>query len=190
MREFYFTTITVNFWTSVFQDFPKTNDIILESFNYMSCNWKVRIYAFVIMRDHVHVVWSVDNSIKTIKEIVFSFKSFTSHKIIKILKTKPDYLSHYFTSIRKDRKYKFWKLKSLSIHLLNPNIVFQKINYIHKNPTKGNYKVCSAAEEYQYSSAKLYKYGCSEFAFLKKFSSSNWGEIRRYKPHCQEAGRL
>jgi len=162
----YFTTLTINRYISVFKDFPDTNCIILDSFNHLVDNEKVKIYSFVIMRDHIHMVWEMVNE-DPIDDIITSFKKHTGREIMKYLSiVNVDYLNDYFTSIRKDRKYKIWKQSKGNLRIDGQDILINKIKYIHENPIKGDYKQVEKAEDYTFSSAKAYRLKSSNFRFL------------------------
>ena len=154
-EEIYFSTVTVNKWVSVFHDFPATNFYVLDSFEYLTNNNQVEIYAFVIMRDHIHIAWKI-TKVYDIRSVVTSFKQYAATRILDYLKiTDVEYLN-YFTSERRDRKHKFWKQKTDNFRLLHRDILMQKIVYIHYNPTKGEYKINKNPEGYFFSSAKAY----------------------------------
>ncbi len=166
MNNLYFLTITVNGWIPVFHDFPETKQIILDSFNYITHEEIATIHAFVIMKDHIHFVCKINEPYK-IKAIIKRFKSFTGKTIIAFLKdTDLNYVLTHFTSIRHDRKNKFWKLKSACLLLKHSDIVKQKLEYTHLNPTKGKYKEVENPNKYFYSSSKSYATGILEFPFL------------------------
>jgi hypothetical protein len=87
---------------------------------------------------------------------------------------EPLYLDN-FHSDRNDRKYKIWKLNSKSVHLVHKDIVSQKIQYIHDNPTKGEYFLVENPNDYPYSSAYSYSKLSSQLPFLtllKDFKNS------------------
>lgn len=175
MRHTFFSTITIQNWISVFEDFPITAQIILESFEHLAEKFDVKIYAFVIMPDHIHFVWDIPHAEE--KAIINSFKKFTAKKIVQILETlDKEYLTNNFTSNRKDRKFKIWKLNSNTFKLTHPNFVFQRINYIHNNPTTGRYAVCQNTSDYEFSSAQFYLVGNSKFKFLNR-----WSRIKKPK---------
>ncbi len=168
-RHIYFSTFTVQNWVSVFLDFPKSNEIILESLDYLSKNGEIIVYCFVIMRDHIHLVWEFEKK-ENIHEIIRRFKSFTGSRVIKLVGSADEEYLENFQSERQDRKYKFWKVGSNDYHLLHKDIIFQKIKYIHKNPLKGDYKTVDSPKDYFYSSSKFYVTDQSDFKFVKKFS--------------------
>jgi len=163
---YFFSTITVNNWISVFEDFPTVNSIVLGSFNYLTENRLVEINAFVIMKDHIHLIWTLNDEC-LINEIILKFKKYTGRRIVNALEhLDPNYLNQYFASARKDRKHKFWKTNDSSLELIHRDILFQKIEYIHSNPTTGAYTTCNCPIEYYYSSARAYHNGENDFPFL------------------------
>ncbi len=161
----YFSTISINRRVSVFHDFDKTNQFVLDSFNYFYENNYADIYAFVIMRDHIHLIWNILDKYN-LEEITTSFKKYTGRKITDYLKFNDDEYLDYFASGRSDRKYKIWKIKSRHTKILHKSIYKQKLNYIHKNPTKGDFKTVDVPEDYYYSSALSYKTSKKNFSFL------------------------
>ena len=162
----YFSTLTINNWISLFEDFPKCNDIMYESLSYLTKENLVTIYAFVIMRDHMHLMWQPGDG-NEINTLVTKLKKFTGRRFRSHLQLHDsDYLEQYFMSNRKDRNFKFWKINSSNLLIQHKDIFIQKINYIHENPTKGEYKTCDSPTEYFHSSANSYKIRASEFAFL------------------------
>ena len=162
----YFSTLTINNWISLFEDFPKCYDVIYETLTYLTKENIVTIYAFVVMRDHMHLLWKPSSAYEIIT-VVTKFKKFTGRKFRSHLQLyDSDYLDQYFMSNRKDRNFKFWKINSSNLLTQHQDIFIQKINYIHENPTKGDYKVCNNPIEYYHSSANSYKLSSSEFPFL------------------------
>jgi len=120
------------------------------------------------MKDHIHVVWEFLQPLN-MKDSINRFRRFTGKKIVAYLKeVGPEYLEN-FMSERKDRKYKVWKINPDNFHLLHESIVIQKINYVHENPTKGDYQTVEHGELYLHSSAKAYSLGKSNFSFLTLF---------------------
>jgi len=163
-EDMFFTTFTIEGWIPTFKDLPEINFIILRALTFISNEEKALILGFVIMKDHIHLIWKVKSG--TIKEIVKSFKSFTSKAILKKIRLIDyEYLDN-FVSDRKDRKYKFWKLNSGHFKIDSHSMLCQKLNYIHNNPTVGDYKVVELPQEYSLSSACAYYQQRSNFSFL------------------------
>ena len=164
-KEIYFTTVTINKWIPVFKDFPETSGIILAAFRYCVEVIGIRIYAFVIMKDHIHFLWQCPASADH-TEVVMQFKQYTGRKIIQLIQAiDPSYVD-ILASDRKDRNSKIWKLETSSLQIKHRDILQQKIAYINNNPVKGDYKTVVEAEEYTLSSAKAYLSETSNFSFL------------------------
>jgi len=77
-------------------------------------------------------------------------------------------LSNYL-SIKRDRKYQFWKRDPLAIPLSTIKILEQKLEYIHNNPVAEKWALCKLPEEYRWSSARFYLTGIDEFGFLTHY---------------------
>jgi len=164
-NDIYFSTLSIDRKVSVFLDFPDTNKFVIDSFSHLVQNGKVDIYSFVIMRDHLHIIWRIKEEL-IVEEIVTSLKKYTGRRIINYLKLNDNEYLNYFMSGRADRNYKVWKIKSENIKLLHPTIFNQKLKYTHLNPTKGDFKTVDKSEEYYYSSARSYLTGSKDFDFL------------------------
>ena len=161
----YFTTFSINNHISVFKDFPETNLIIIESFNHLVNNSKMTIYSFIIMRNHVHIVWE-SNPDLSIDETITSFKKFTGRRISLYLEQiNPNY-HDLLKSKRIDRKFKIWNIHNGNIRIYNHKMLLIKIKYIHNNPIKGDYKSVNSIEDYYFSSALAYSIQSSNFSFL------------------------
>lgn len=65
---------------------------------------------------------------------------------------------------RRDRKYQFWKSRTLDVRIITYRVFAQKIQYIHLNPVKAG--LVDQPSEYKFSSALSYKSGNSRWRFL------------------------
>ena len=164
-RNTYFTTLAIDRFINLFKDFPETNFIILDSFNNLVKRDIVNIYAFVIMRNHLHLVWNV-NGENEIQKVITSFKKFTGYQISNYLR-KIDYEYHsLFGSNRKDRNYKIWKLTKGNIRIHGLDMLNIKVRYVHNNPTRGEFKSVDNCADFYFSSANAYARQSSNFNFL------------------------
>lgn len=165
LKNVYFTTLAIDFYVPIFDDFPECTFILLNCFQYLTENDSIEIYAFVIMRDHLHVVWKIADPL-TIDEIITKFKKYTGSEIRKYFKhINKEYLQ-FFESSRTDRKHKIWKTSKGNLQIQSSEILTSKVRYIHNNPTKGNYKVVDDCSSYSFSSAKTYSKKSSNFRCL------------------------
>ena len=157
-----FFTATILEWKYLLKP-DKYKDVIIESLQFLVKHKKITLYAFVIMTNHIHLIWQTLQG-KTPKQIQHSFLKYTAQQI------KFDLIEHHplvlerFRVDAKDRTYQFWERNSLGVDLYTHAVFMQKLHYIHWNPVKAG--LCTLPEEYYYSSAKFYWTGVDEFNML------------------------
>jgi putative transposase len=157
-----FFTATNLEWKKLLQQ-DDHKDIIVRSMRFLVEDKRVIIYAFVIMPNHLHIVWQMQSGIKR-DNVQRDFLKFTSQRIKDRLNMQyPDVLSGLEVNA-KDRKYQIWERNPLSVDLWSENVMMEKIRYIHENPVRAG--LCSYSDEYKYSSALLYKTGIDNWGFL------------------------
>ena len=142
--------------------------IIIDSWKYLVDNELVKIFGFVIMPNHIHVIWRMLKQ-NGKESPAGSFSKFTAHQFQKYLKVENPILLRDFLVVKPDRKMQFWKRDPLAIPLSNEEILIQKLEYIHNNPIKEKWQLCILPEDYRFSSARFYKEGIDEFGILTHF---------------------
>ena len=140
-------------------------DVIIASLQFLVNTGRIRLNAFVIMSNHIHVIWQAlgDYELKTVQT---SFKKFTSLQFLYLPKNE-EKLQDYEVNAS-DRKHHFWKRNSLGIALFTPQVFQQKLDYIHQNPVAAG--LCNYAKEYKYSSALFYEAGEDCFNMLEHYA--------------------
>ena len=160
-----FFTATVLEWKHLLKP-DKFKNILIDSFRFLTENKRAEIMAFVIMSNHIHLIWKILQGHK-LDDVQRDLLKFTAQQIKNILmKQHPEVLKHFAVNA-KDRKYQFWERNSLSIDLYSEEVFLQKLDYIHYNPVRAG--LCRLPEEYKYSSAKFYQTGIDDFGFLTHF---------------------
>jgi putative transposase len=161
----HFFTATILEWKKLFKS-DKYKNIITDSMRFIVNDKRVVIYGFVIMINHIHVIWQMQTGIKK-PYLQRDFLKFTAQKIKRDLqKNHPNVLSHFLLNAA-DRKYQFWERNPLSVEIWSEKILIQKLKYIHENPVRAG--LCRFAEEYKYSSAMFYKTGVDNWGFLTHY---------------------
>jgi len=164
VKEIYFFTAVIFNKEKVFFD-KHCCEIIVSSFRYMVENNRLFIYAFVVMPDHIHLIWQTADEWEY-KSNQRDFMKFTAQKIkfhlgdtgsLKLVKLRVG---------KSDREYQIWQRNPLSIELYNDQIIEQKITYIHNNPVQKGWMLSDSPEEYYYSSASFYMNGDNRWSFL------------------------
>jgi REP element-mobilizing transposase RayT len=147
-----FYTATVLEWKPLLKP-DKFKDIIIESLKFLVNNDRIVIYAFVIMDNHIHLIWQISDSYKP-SDVQHSFMKYTAQMILKELRNNHKRVLQLFEVDAKDRRYQIWERNALSVSLFSKKVFEQKLEYIHNNPVKAG--LCLLPETYKYSSAAFY----------------------------------
>ncbi len=152
-NEPHFLTFSVLHWIPVFTR-PQTAAILLNSLQYLIDDG-LKVYAYVILENHMHMVAESQRLDKDIS----SFKSYTARKVIDFLRSANvklilDQLAFYKKAHKDDRPFQFWQEGSHPQLISSENILRQKVDYIHQNPVKRGY--VEFPEYWRYSSAVNY----------------------------------
>lgn len=165
-NSYFYTETIFNFAHLLADDNIKL--IIINSLKYLVKQQLVDIYAFVIMPNHIHLIWNM-LKMNGKESPATSFTKFTAHQIKSYLITRNPILLEEYKSEKVDRSYQFWKCDPLAIPLSTENILIQKLDYIHFNPTIEKWGLCQYPEDYKWSSASFYENAIDEFGILKHF---------------------
>ena len=150
----HFFTATIKDWKRLLMP-DKYKDIILESLRFQVKAKRGKIYGFVIMPNHIHIIWQILENHKR-ENVQRDFLKFTSQKIKYDLKENHPQVLESFRVNLADREFQFWQYRPLSIELYSENVFEQKLDYIHFNPCAKKWNLAILPEHYFYSSAALY----------------------------------
>ncbi|HJY63634.1 MAG TPA: transposase [Ignavibacteria bacterium] len=165
MNKIYFFTATILKWIQILRD-DKYKDIVIESLIFLINEKRVRLYSFVIMPNHIHLVWQILEP-HILPDVQRDFLKFTAQNIkLKMQKENKLFLNKFLVNSA-DRKFQIWQRKPLSVELFTEKVIEQKINYIHANPCREKWNLCKYAHEYRYSSARFYYDGFDEWGLFK-----------------------
>jgi len=150
----YFITATITDWIQLFQE-PSYAQIILQSLGWHRENYRLFLFAYVVMPSHWHaIIKPID---MTIGMCLQSLGSYTAHQIIKLLKSdgRSDVLSIFQLKKRDKRsQYSVWQ-EIFSENIFSEKFLKQKMEYVHNNPVAKK-KLCGDRADYLYSSACYY----------------------------------
>ncbi len=163
-----FYTATIYKWQHLLED-DKHKDIIVDSLRYLVKDKRIELNAFVIMSNHIHLIWQPMFGF-TPSGIQSSFMKYTAQQLKQsVTKNNTGALAQHKVN-KYDREYQFWKRDSLSIELTSPAVFEQKIDYIHFNPVAAG--LSANPEDYYYSSASFYYDGTNNFDMLTHYSGN------------------
>jgi REP element-mobilizing transposase RayT len=140
----YFMTFTVKNWYYLFDRHYRWN-ILANSLKYCQASKGLKLYGFVFMLNHIHLVASSAD----VAGFVRDFKKYTSKELQKnILQTEPNILKLF---LDENGRYEFWSKTNMPKIIETEKFLYQKMEYIHANPVRKNY--VAQADHWYWSSA-------------------------------------
>lgn len=164
-----FLTATILQWQPLLEN-DTYKEIIIGSLRFLATEKRVKIFSFVIMPNHLHLIWQVSDGHKP-QHVQQSFLKYTAQQIKFDLQKNDPQLLERFRVNAADRAYQFWERNALSIDLFSEKVFDQKFEYIHNNPIQEKWKLAVYLENYRWSSAKYYVTGVDNFGFLTHYAS-------------------
>jgi putative transposase len=167
-EEPYFLTCTIVNWTPLFAN-PAIVRIALDSLDYLQKSDRMRVFAYVIMENHLHLIASA----KDLSKELGDFESYSARKIIDYLKERHSdrvltELKLHKVPHKVDRTYQVWQEGSHPEIIQSVEMLRQKIEYIHLNPVRRGY--VDNPVDWRYSSARNYAGGNGLLAIC-----TDWG---------------
>lgn len=157
-----FLTCTVVGWIDVFSR-KAYRDILLESISYCRKEKHLRVFAYVIMSNHIHLIAQAEpDDGPPLSNIMRDFKKYTANKLLEAIQqqeeSRRDWMLHLFGYYARtnanNRYFQVWQQDNHPIALFSPAVTWQKLTYIHFNPVRAG--IVEHPEDYLYSSAKNY----------------------------------
>ena len=157
-----FFTVTVLEWKHLLKP-DKYKQIVLDSLQFLVANKRIKVYGFVIMINHIHLIWHIQRGHKR-ENVQRDFLKYTAQRIKSDLEKNHQKVLPLFLVNAKDRKHQIWERNPLSIDIWSREVFWQKLHYMHLNPVRAGVSKCP--EEYYWFSAMFYHTGKDNFGFL------------------------
>lgn len=167
----HFLTFSIIGWIDIFSR-KRYRDIILESLRFCQKNKNLKIGAYVIMTNHIHLIWTASNN--NLSDIMRDFKTYTSKAITKTIESESEsrrewllYMFRFYANrTAANDYYKVWTGNNHPEEIYSDDFLITKLNYIHQNPVRAG--IVIEAAHYTYSSASNYeqKKGLLDIDFL------------------------
>lgn len=134
----YFFTFASVKWVDVFTK-RMYADIVLNSLSYCCKSKGLKLFAWCIMSNHVHLIAQAEHG--KLSDILRDFKKFTSKSIIKAIENnKQESRRNWMLWIFKkagennsrNEHYQFWQQDNHPILLQTPAFTLEKLNYLHR----------------------------------------------------------
>ncbi len=164
LNKLYFFTATIKDWIPLLEK-EAFKEIIFESLSFLNSKDLIRVYGFVIMPNHIHLIWEMMN-LNGKESPHTSFLKFTAHEFLKKIRKVDFQMLDKFKVDEVNKKHAFWQRDPLDIEIFSPKVIFQKLDYIHNNPCRGKWMLADDPKDYRFSSMEFYETGQGRFEFL------------------------
>jgi REP element-mobilizing transposase RayT len=147
-----FITSTIVEWIPVFTRKPYL-DILTNALTFCRQNKELKVFAYVIMDNHIHLLVSGDK----LPSIIRDFKRHTAREIIKLAEIEKKYwllqqFKFYRQRYKTDSDYQVWQEGFHPKQISSEDMLLQKVEYIHHNPVRVGW--VGSPEDWVYSSAR------------------------------------
>ena len=150
----HFITCTIVGWLPVFTRI-KYLDIITASLSFCRQTKGLRLHAYVILDNHLHLVVSADN----LSQVIRDFKRHTAKEILATARQEDkQWLLKQFEFFKKvhksDSQHQVWQEGFHPQAIATEDMLRQKLDYMHYNPVRIG--LVDRPEDWRYSSARNY----------------------------------
>ena len=163
----YFYTVAISDWIPLLKS-EKYKSIVLNSLLHLVHKEKIKVYGFVVMPNHIHIIWEcIAMNGKEMPHA--SFMKFTGHQFLEELRKSESKLLERFKVELNSRNYQFWQRNALAVKMYSREILEQKLNYIHLNPLQEHWNLVDDPNNYYYSSCSFYELDDNRFNWLTHY---------------------
>jgi len=165
-HQVYFCTITCYKWLPLIEE-ANAYGSVYRWFEHLKADG-CHVIGYVIMPNHFHVMLYPTHSGTSINKVVGECKRFMAYDIVQGLKKtrKNDLLEKLKAGVRqkeigKGKLHQVFRLSFDARKCLSEKMVWQKLDYIHRNPVSGKWSLVDDYTKYVHSSAGYYALGIS-----------------------------
>ena len=163
-----FFTATILEWKHLLKP-VKYKDIVVGSLKFLVQNGRIKLFGFVLMPNHIHIIWQMRENIKG-ADVQRDFLKFTAQQMKFDLQQNHPAVLEKFRVKLKDRSYQIWEHRPLSVPLWSNKVLEQKLDYIHRNPVQEKWQLADVPENYFYSSARYYLLNVDDWGFISHYA--------------------
>ena len=159
----YFVSFATVYWIAVFVR-EEYCQVIIDSLDYARKNKGLEVYSWCLMPSHMHlIIRAQDNNPEVVQG---KFKEYTSKQLCdqienNIQESRKEWMLWMFERAGKQssnvKDKQFWQHHNKPIELWSPDVIDQKLDYIHQNPVEAGF--IEEPEHWRYSSAMNYSGG-------------------------------
>jgi REP element-mobilizing transposase RayT len=133
--------------------------LIVDSLDCMRLRRRFKLYAFVVMPNHVHAILQCRPE-DPVADVMRDLKKHTADRVLRHYRAEGsrsvlDFLAPAAVYDNKQR-YKVWEDGYNAKDVFSAKFLRQKMDYMHNNPCQPQWKLVDRAEDYVWSSARFY----------------------------------
>lgn len=132
--------------------------IVLDSLHFLHSSGRIKLYCFVIMPNHIHLIGQFSNTY-SIADAIRDLKRHSARMIIRqLLAEDSQMMLELLRRRNKDNRqeFKVWEDGYDARDIFTSEFLEQKMDYIHHNPCQPQWKLVELPEDYSFSSAGFY----------------------------------
>jgi len=161
----WFVTFTNYDWIPLFE---MTNSYhrVYDWLRLINARYNIKTLGFVIMPNHTHFLFNLDNLEVDLNKIIANGKRFMAYDIVEKLTNTGNsgLLSRLSAGVsenerRKGQLHKVFESSFDAKPIYTLKFLHQKLDYIHHNPVSGKWSLCTEFTDYAHSSAAFYELG-------------------------------
>ncbi len=154
----YFVTTTAIQHAHVFRrDVIKR--LLLDTLDCMRRQGRWKLFSFVIMPNHVHLIVQC-TATDSVADVVRDYKHITADRLVRHLEAEEHASALAFLASAVSRpthqRHKVWEDGYNAKDVFSPEVLRQKMTYIHHNPCQSHWNLSPSPEAYPWSSARFY----------------------------------
>jgi len=132
--------------------------ILVDSFHYLRTNGRMKLFVFVIMPNHNHLIGKFSEEYP-LSDVMRDFKKFTARQIYGQFQAEENkkvlsFLRNEGQAVKQE--YKVWEDGYDARDVFSIKFLQQKMDYIHHNPCQPQWKLVEKPEDYLWSTAGFY----------------------------------
>lgn len=151
-----FITLSCHNYLNLFED-DKVKMIFLDCLSQIKHKYSLKLFGYVIMLNHVHLVVYPEKPVK-IGRVIGELKSQSARHILNYFREIKSYVLEDLKVLRNGiERIAFWHRRCYDHNCRGMDSVIEKINYCHNNPVKNG--LVTDVSEWKWSS---YDYYCTD----------------------------
>jgi putative transposase len=136
-----------------------TRRLIADSLDCMRLRRRIKLFAFVVMPNHVHVIVQC-NADDPLSDVMRDFKKHTAGRLVLYHAARRDHreLARFRVAVQRTgrQRRRIWEDGYLAKAVWSPAFLQQKLDYVHYNPCQSHWNLAPAPQDYVWSSARFY----------------------------------